>query len=242
MTYRIHRGDTAPLLHTRYTHPRGLRPPPPSFPFRLSHTRARRAYTWNSKCLSLSGAEGAWPSATYRALPFQPVVWRRDAAILEEEKKTPALIQYARDTSEIFGVLCWLWCVAPIHPDPFARVYARRKREREGWGLRQPPSRSNVISDTTIPSPPLQPSSAVLRGRAPFRNLPMAKECPRGVCARLASNPRFLSFNWKLAERRCYRTTLLLCTNVVCSYCELLRTVYVSGSLGIYLRRNFLLS
>lgn len=27
-----------------------------------------------------------------------------------KRKKTPALIQYARDTSEIFGVLCWLWC------------------------------------------------------------------------------------------------------------------------------------
>lgn len=240
MTYRIHRGDTAPLLHTRYTHPRGLRPPPPSFPFRLSHTRARRAYTWNSKCLSLSGAEGAWPSATYRALPFQPVVWRRDAAILEEEKKNPCAYtiraRYIRDI--------WRPLLAVVSLQ-FIRIRSRvymleEKREREGWGLRQPPSRSNVISDTTIPPPP--PSSAVLRGRAPFRNLPMAKECPRGVCARLASNPRFLSFNWKLAERRCYRTTLLLCTNVVCSYYELLRTVYVSGSLGIYLRRNFLLS
>lgn len=50
------------------------------------------------------------------------------------------------------------------------------------------------------------PQSLPSRGRAPFRNLPMAKGSRTAL--RLASSLRFLSFNWKLAER-CYRTMLL---------------------------------
>lgn len=72
VTYRIHRWWYGIARNTRYTHPPGTSPLPLPTPPCPSYTHARRACTWNSKCLSLSGAEGAWPSATYRALPRFP--------------------------------------------------------------------------------------------------------------------------------------------------------------------------
>lgn len=76
-------------------------------PLHSSHTYARYARTWNSKCLSLSGAEGAWPSATYRALlrfPFSRSCSKgKDTSRIreEEKKKIILLVQYA-EASRIF--------------------------------------------------------------------------------------------------------------------------------------------
>lgn len=133
------------------------------------------------------------------------------------EEKNLLHLQYVRDTSGIFGVLCWLWCRSNSSGSVRACTCSKERGTRErlisvSFSLYR---RSLIQPSLSLPS-----IFPVLRSRASFRNLPMAKERPREVCARLASNPRFLSFNWKPAERRCYRTTLLLCTNVVCSYCE----------------------
>jgi len=70
-----HRGK-----HTRlYTYIHTTRPPASILhTLHPSHTRIRCAYTWNSECLPLSGSVGAWPSATYWALPRFPFSWSHE--------------------------------------------------------------------------------------------------------------------------------------------------------------------
>lgn len=119
---------------------------------------------------------------------FQPVVWRRDAAIfLEKEEKRKNIPLTIHDVVYSGYVLCRPQRCSNSSASVRSCVLEEKGNETKPVS-RPPRSFYTAVSDsTTSPSPSPDPSP---REVEPFRNLPMAKGRFED-CACLASNPRF---------------------------------------------------
>lgn len=149
-------------------------------------------------------------------------------------------LQYAWDTSGIFGVLCWQCSVAPFHL--FARAHARRKRERE-WTREREIDLHPLAPSRFLIQPPLPPQSLPSREvERPFEICRWPKNAPEEECA----------LAWPRIQDSYLLTESLRKGGVIERHYYFVRTssaatarlwtVYASGSLGIYLRQNFFFS
>jgi len=219
-----HRGK-----HTRYTHPRGLPPSlslslsPATFtrfppPCSLHRTRVRRmpVYTRNAKYLSLSGLRRALDlpqhiEHTPDFLSADRAKERRghiDSEGRKEEKTLFTMRGYIRDISRPLSATVSV---------RFIRIRTCSCVPTWGKGKISALPRASSLSSLSFPRfitipdscrslhPPSVPWAREVE--RPFEICRWPKDRASRTALRPASNPRFLSFNWKLAER-CYRTTL----------------------------------
>jgi len=160
----------------------------------------------------------------------------------KEEKTLFTMRGYIRDISSPLSVPR---CRSNSSGSAHVCVYPLEEKGRSQPSLAPPPpplTLSLSLSLSLIPSlyhdprwswplstllPTLSPWAREIE--RPFEICRWPKHASR-TALRLASNPRFLSFNWKLAER-CYRTTCYRSTLSSSQLPRRLRDVYASGDL-----------
>lgn len=186
-------------------------PPLPSLRARPTHVPVRET---RSACHCLARRALDLPQRIEHFPEFLSAdrVEKRDAVIFLEEGKKKKNIPLTIHVVYSGYVLCRPQRCS--NSSASVRVYLKKRETRPNLSVVR---RALSIPRSLIPQPP-PPRPLAARGRAPFRNLPMAKGRFED-CARLASNPRFLSLNLKARGKKVYRTTLPP-ANVVCSYRE----------------------